>query len=92
VAFVDIALPGFDGYEVARRIREALGGEVLLIAVTGYGQLEDRERSKAAGFDLHLVKPVDAEIIRHVLDGVEPDKLDRALGAGRAASAPHTTH
>jgi signal transduction histidine kinase/CheY-like chemotaxis protein len=87
VAFVDIALPGFDGYEVARRVREALGRDVLLVAVTGYGQREDRERSRLAGFDLHLVKPVDAEIIGRVMNGVDPSKADRAQG-GLLASAP----
>jgi signal transduction histidine kinase/CheY-like chemotaxis protein len=71
VAFVDIALPGFDGYEVSRRVRDALGGDVRLVAVTGYGQAEDRERARLAGFDLHLVKPVDAEMIARAMDGVQ---------------------
>jgi signal transduction histidine kinase/CheY-like chemotaxis protein len=88
VAFVDIALPGFDGYEVARRVREALGREVLLVAVTGYGQMEDRERSRVAGFDLHLVKPVDAGIIGHVMDGVDPSQDAGARGGGAYVHAP----
>ena len=59
VAFVDIGLPKLDGYEVARRIRAAKdGGRPLLIALTGYGLEEDRQRALAAGFDAHLVKPV----------------------------------
>src|SRR5437762_591673 len=61
VALVDVGLPGLDGYEVARRIRAALGENVRLVALTGYGQPEDRERAFDAGFDLHLVKPVDRE-------------------------------
>jgi signal transduction histidine kinase/ActR/RegA family two-component response regulator len=69
VAFVDVGLPGFDGYEVARRIREGLGRDVLLVAVTGYGQARDRERTKLAGFDLHLVKPVEVDSIRCAMDG-----------------------
>jgi signal transduction histidine kinase/CheY-like chemotaxis protein len=59
-ALVDVGLPGFDGYEVARRIRAAPGGaSLLLVALTGYGQPADRRRAEEAGFDLHLVKPVD---------------------------------
>ena len=58
-ALVDVGLPGYDGYEVARRIRAAPGGaSVLLVALTGYGQPADRRRAEEAGFDQHLVKPV----------------------------------
>jgi CheY-like chemotaxis protein/anti-sigma regulatory factor (Ser/Thr protein kinase) len=68
VAFVDIGLPGFDGYEVARRIRAEEGGaKLVLVALTGYGQLEDRERALAAGFDRHLTKPVAAETLTEIL-------------------------
>jgi len=59
---LDIGLPGMDGYEVARRLRERPETrEALIIAITGYGQQEDRALTKAAGFDHHLVKPVDPE-------------------------------
>jgi signal transduction histidine kinase/integral membrane sensor domain MASE1/ActR/RegA family two-component response regulator len=62
VAIVDIALPGFDGYEVARRLRASEEcRDVLLVALTGYGRGEDRRRARAAGFDVHLAKPVDPE-------------------------------
>jgi len=61
VIIVDIGLPRLDGYQVARRIRAALGGAPLLIAVTGYGRAEDRRLSREAGFDVHLVKPVAPE-------------------------------
>ena len=57
VALVDLGLPGFDGYELARRVR-AGGQRVVLVAVSGYGQPEDRQRALAAGFDEHLKKPV----------------------------------
>jgi len=61
VALVDIGLPGIDGYEVARRLKAELNGSMpRLIAMTGYGQPEDRRRAIQAGFDRHLVKPVDA--------------------------------
>jgi PAS domain S-box-containing protein len=60
VVLLDIGLPGMDGYAVARTLRQRFGPAALLIvAVTGYGQPESRERSRAAGFDLHLVKPID---------------------------------
>lgn len=55
---VDIGLPGLDGYEVGRRLREALGDRIRLVALTGYSQPEDRRRVREAGFDVHLVKPV----------------------------------
>lgn len=59
VALVDIGLPGLDGYEVARALRQRHGRDLRLIAMTGYGQEEDRRRALQAGFDQHLVKPVD---------------------------------
>ncbi|HEX4959871.1 MAG TPA: ATP-binding protein [Thermoanaerobaculia bacterium] len=68
VALVDIGLPGLDGNEVARRIRSALGGgEISLIAMTGYGQPEDRRRALQAGFDRYLVKPVDPGALAQLL-------------------------
>src|SRR5688572_32722649 len=59
VALVDIGLPGIDGYEVARRIRALGPPQPFLVALTGYGRPEDRQRATEAGFDAHLVKPVD---------------------------------
>ena len=68
VALVDIGLPGMDGNEVARRIRSLLGGgEISLIAMTGYGQPEDRRRALQAGFDRYLVKPVDPAVLSQLL-------------------------
>ncbi len=62
VVLLDIGLPGMDGYEVARRLRQDEANKrVLLVAVTGYGQDDDRRRSSDAGFDHHLVKPLDIE-------------------------------
>ncbi|HEY3584312.1 MAG TPA: response regulator, partial [Casimicrobiaceae bacterium] len=66
LALLDIGLPGMSGYEVARRLREA-GCSVPLAAVTGYGTPEDRERTRAAGFDHHLVKPVDTASLERLL-------------------------
>jgi CheY-like chemotaxis protein len=69
---LDIGLPRVDGWEVARRIREenTSGRKVLLIAMTGYGLDEDRQRSTEAGFDLHLLKPVDPPALLDALRGV----------------------
>lgn len=58
VVLLDIGLPGLDGYEVCRRMRQKGLTRTCIIALTGYGQDRDRERSKDAGFDLHTVKPV----------------------------------
>jgi CheY-like chemotaxis protein len=68
LALIDIGLPGLDGYEVARRIRSAPGGALLhLVALTGYGQPEDRRRALEAGFDTHLVKPVELDQLKSLL-------------------------
>jgi CheY-like chemotaxis protein len=68
VAIVDIGLPELDGYEVAQRIRTKIPpDEVRLVALTGYGQADDRRRALEAGFDAHLVKPVDLDKLLEVL-------------------------
>jgi CheY-like chemotaxis protein len=69
VVLIDIGLPGSDGYTVARQIRSVLGPGVLLVAVTGYGREDDRRRAAAAGFDMHLVKPIDYEGVMRLLAG-----------------------
>jgi two-component system CheB/CheR fusion protein len=72
VVFLDLGMPGMDGYEVCARFRREpdLAG-VTLVALTGWGQDEDRRRSHAAGFDRHLVKPVGVEALREVLGATE---------------------
>jgi CheY-like chemotaxis protein len=73
VILLDIGLPGMSGYEVARELRrDPAFSETTLIALTGYGQAEDRRRSKTAGFDHHLTKPIDDEALAAVFDSV-PD-------------------
>jgi signal transduction histidine kinase len=67
VVLLDIGLPGIDGYEVAKRLRQALGPEVLLVALTGYGRHEDQLRALSAGCDAHLLKPVDRELLKRVI-------------------------
>jgi PAS domain S-box-containing protein len=69
VVFSDIAMPGMDGYELARHVR-GLGRRVTLVALTGYGQEEDRLRAAEAGFDHHLVKPATVEALQQVLMSV----------------------
>jgi CheY-like chemotaxis protein len=65
---LDLGMPAMDGYEVARRMRQHPHGEgIALIALTGWGQDEDRRRTRRAGFDHHLVKPVDPELLRTLL-------------------------
>jgi signal transduction histidine kinase len=73
---LDLALPGIDGYEVARRLRREPGFErVCFIAMTGFGAYADRERAKQAGFDHHMVKPIDYAVFSQLLAQIEP--LDR---------------
>ena len=68
VMLLDIGLPKLNGYEVCRRIRkEPWGKDLVLVALTGWGQEEDRHRSKEAGFDAHMVKPVDHDVLLKLL-------------------------
>ncbi len=68
VVFLDIGLPGMNGYEVARRLRaEPNGGALTLVALTGWGTDDDRKRAHDAGFDHHLTKPVDAAQVHALL-------------------------
>jgi two-component system CheB/CheR fusion protein len=68
VVLVDIGLPGMDGYELARQLRRSDAADTRLFAITGYGQASDRARSRDAGFDAHLVKPVDLQTLLPLLD------------------------
>lgn len=79
IIFLDIGMPRISGYEVCRAIREkSWGKEIMLVALTGWGQKEDRKRSLEAGFDKHLVKPVELSALQSVMNGSEDT-------AGRAA-------
>jgi PAS domain S-box-containing protein len=79
VVLLDIGLPGLDGYTVAKRMRQhPVFQNVVLVATTGYGQEADRHRSRAAGFDHHLVKPVDYGKIEHILAAVA-EKTNRCV-------------
>ena len=70
---LDIGLPRLNGYEACRRIRShAWGAPIIMVAITGWGQEEDREQSNAAGFDRHLVKPVDHDELLRVVGSARP--------------------
>ncbi len=69
IAVLDIGMPDLNGYEVATRIRaEAWGNDITLIAVTGWGQEDDKRRAQAAGFDFHLTKPIDPQALVKLID------------------------
>lgn len=78
VILLDIGLPLLDGYGAARRIREQQGQKrrPFLVALTGWGQTEDRQRSEDAGFDAHLVKPVSDAVLRRLLAERSAGKQD----------------
>jgi len=79
VVLMDIGLPKLNGFEAATRIREQPGGnEMVLIALTGWGQEEDRRRSKEAGFDHHLTKPIDFSLLQRLLAASKPSHPGRS--------------
>jgi CheY-like chemotaxis protein len=68
VVLLDIGMPKLNGYEVARRIREQPWGKgIVLVALTGWGQEDDKRRSEQAGFDQHMVKPVELDALNKLL-------------------------
>jgi CheY-like chemotaxis protein len=68
VVFTDIGMPGMDGHEVCRRLRDQPGGQALrIVALTGWGADDDRQKTQEAGFDHHLVKPVTADSLKQAL-------------------------
>ena len=89
VVLSDLGMPRMNGYDAAQRIREQCPGRVVLVAMTGWGQEEDKRRSSAAGFDFHLVKPVDLDALEQLLASLGDsgkDAGDRTTaGAARAA-------
>ena len=82
IALLDIGMPVLDGYEVARRIRaQPWGKQITLVALTGWGQDTDRRRSHDAGFDSHLVKPLDLDKLTQLLTSLpvadQPERAER---------------
>jgi signal transduction histidine kinase/ActR/RegA family two-component response regulator len=89
VAVIDVGLPGLNGYEIARRFRSEADAEgVMLVALTGYGTPEAVERSRLAGFDHHLIKPVNAEALQEIMrrDGAGAARAGREGAAAVGAS------
>jgi CheY-like chemotaxis protein len=81
IVLMDIGMPGMNGYEVARRMRETPAmRETALIAMTGYGRQADRDQSRAAGFNHHLVKPVDFDTLQNLLAASVPAPRKAATG------------
>jgi PAS domain S-box-containing protein len=81
-AIIDIGMPGMSGHEVARRMRlEAWGRNAALIALTGWGQEQDKQASRAAGFDAHLTKPVDPDAVERALEGLLGAETTHMRGA-----------
>jgi CheY-like chemotaxis protein len=77
VVLLDIGMPGMDGYEVARRIRQQPAGrDLMLIALTGWGQEDDRRRTSQAGFDHHLLKPADIAALESLLTSLNSSNSD----------------
>jgi signal transduction histidine kinase/ActR/RegA family two-component response regulator len=92
IALIDIGLPDADGYQVARQIRQARQDSIYLVALTGYSQPEDRQRALDAGFDTHLVKPVNFKVLQKLLAGIASSRLPRGETeppAGAPPAAPH---
>jgi signal transduction histidine kinase/FixJ family two-component response regulator len=86
IAFLDIGLPGLNGYDLARHLREhPATATATLVAITGWGQDKDRQRAFASGFDHHLVKPVETQRVLAIL-GAAPPASERTTGAMRASA------
>ena len=83
VVVLDIGMPGMDGYEVARRLRQASPDGLVLVALTGFGEDEDRRRAREAGFDFHLLKPVSPEELHDLLGLI----VSSARGQGAAVTS-----
>ena len=79
LALVDIGLPGLDGYQVAIKVRESLGDGVVLVAVSGFGQPEDKRKALDAGFNEHITKPADVSDIENLLARFPPKSAPRAV-------------
>lgn len=95
IAVIDVGLPGLDGYEIASRFRrEPQSSRVMLVALTGYGTPEARERSRQAGFDHHLIKPIDPDVLREIMGTGIASRGSREPGASpgavRAPSVPRS--
>ncbi|HET9940234.1 MAG TPA: ATP-binding protein [Candidatus Eisenbacteria bacterium] len=90
IVLLDIGIPGLDGYEVAERLRSEHGAELKLIALTGYGREDDQQRSREAGFDRHITKPLEPPRLREMLASFDFGTEGDADRPDRRSSAPLT--
>lgn len=74
IGFLDIAMPHINGYKLSQLLRERYGRDLCLVAVTAYGQPDDRRRSRIAGFDAHVAKPADIDVVRSILSQFFPER------------------
>lgn len=77
VALLDVGMPGLDGYDVARRVRAQFKDATVLVAITGWGQASDKAKALAAGFDHHLVKPVEPSLVTSLLKEISANRAPR---------------
>ena len=80
MVFIDLGMPGMDGYETAARIRQLLGSQTILVAVTGWSRPEDRRRAAHCGFDLHYAKPLSLAALEQLL-AIPAANTSAAIGA-----------
>jgi CheY-like chemotaxis protein len=86
IVLMDLGMPNLNGYEAAQRIRqEAWGSEIALVATTGWGQEEDRRRTSEAGFDRHLVKPIEMNSLREIFAAPAPLRTHISISSQRAS-------
>jgi CheY-like chemotaxis protein len=91
VALLDLGMPRMDGFEAARQIRESLGHRVMLVALSGWGQDDDKRRAREAGFDMHLTKPADPEILEDLIasaPGTDAVEMTRTQDSENASIQP----
>jgi CheY-like chemotaxis protein len=78
LVLLDIGMPDVDGHQVARLLRREFGAELRIVAITAYGRDEDRQRTRKAGFDAHVTKPVDVPILESILSTLKGSSSARA--------------
>ena len=92
LVLLDIGMPGMDGYEVCRRLRQELAlDKATVVALTGWGQDDDRRRSHEAGFDHHIVKPVEPSALQRLLDDLPAESAGPAPTVGGEATPKGTS-
>jgi CheY-like chemotaxis protein len=83
LVLLDIGMPDIDGHQLARLLRNEFGAELRIVAVTAYGRDEDRQRTRKAGFDAHVTKPVDIPILESILSTLKDSYAARVAATGK---------